>query len=652
MGGGAYFDILAVKGYGFWTGPADRRVESDVLNFSRAIAAREIMGDFGDRDKPVWAVEWGWHVSPASEANRPISWGTDRAFVQGERIVGAVDRAGVEWPWMTVMCWAEYQPQTAADDPRWGFALRDIQGEPTALYDVLRIANEPGQDTHSQGIYTPRARWVVLWAAIGVGWAVWGFLAVQQAFSSGTSLPLEQALPLAAGFFTLLWREWCRQPAWLHGMVVVILGALVALTPWPEWVLFELALAVAVFWLHPRWPVILAVGFIPFFYATKPLGDLDLSASELLMYLAVTSAVAQRLWRAGSLRVQYNWHVLDVVWILWMLWGAGSASSGPNSRLAWREWRLCFLGPWLLYLWLRLAGKGWLDRGVYLGLIGAWLGSAAIVTGVGVVQGFTGAWVPAGSVGRVTGVYYSPNHLALYLERVWPLTLVAAIGLGSRKSWRRVAVGLAFVMGAILFLTYSRGAWLLGVPTALLVVGWAYRGRLRWWMAAGMALGVVLMASNVLLGRMATSAGLLDIRVPVWVSTWRMILDHPWMGVGLAGFRFVYPRYMYLSAWSEPVLYHPHNMWLDAAVRSGLPGMVFFGALVCLSTVSLARWARATGGIAQVLAVGCLAGCLAGVAHGMVDSGYFVGDLAWILALTGGLAQRWLDRCCPAIDMI
>ena len=47
-----------------------------------------------------------------------------------------------------------------------------------------------------------------------------------------------------------------------------------------------------------------------------------------------------------------------------------------------------------------------------------------------------------------------------------------------------------------------------------------------------------------------------------------------------------------------------------------------------------ATWHRA-------VAVGCLAGVWAGLAHGVVDSGYFVVDLAWSLALVAGMIPSY-----------
>ena len=90
QGGGAYFDVLAAKPYGFWSGPEDRRVDPQVLNFSRVVAAREIMREMGDRDKAVWAVEWGWNVLPADWDGRAAALGQRHARRAGAADLGAL----------------------------------------------------------------------------------------------------------------------------------------------------------------------------------------------------------------------------------------------------------------------------------------------------------------------------------------------------------------------------------------------------------------------------------------------------------------------------------------------------------------------------------------------------------------------------------
>jgi O-antigen ligase len=283
-------------------------------------------------------------------------------------------------------------------------------------------------------------------------------------------------------------------------------------------------------------------------------------------------------------------------------------------------------------------------------LLLAWIASGVAVALVGVGQWLAGALVPAGSVGRAMGVYYSPNHMALYLERILPLPLALALcgwnapgSMGIWRSpsssagrWRRVACMVTIVLAAGLYLTYSRGAWLLAVPVALSILGGLCWRQWRWWTAASVAIGLALALWGVLHGRAASSLAE-EIRIPVWQSAVAMIADRPWRGVGLDGFQFVYPRYMRAEAWAEPLLYHPHNVWLDAAVRLGLPGTAVFLALVGSCLWGIGRPLPRASAWQQAIRAGLLAGLGAGLAHGMVDSGYFIGDLAWSLALAAGI---------------
>jgi len=620
LGGGAYFDVLAVKGYGFWSGPEDRRVAPDVLNFSRLVAVRDLALRRGDAAKPLWVVEWGWHVTRPDAGAAAPPWGTDALETQRPRILGAVERAGKEWPWLEVMCWAEYQPDRSWTDARWGFAVRDSEGQETPLYAVLQQAALGPLGSTSYTAPQP-ARWVVVTGLMVLGCAGLGLLCWR----------------VRCGRLVHSGWEWWRTRPWpAHLLLLVTVALLVAVTPWPEWVAIQLALAETILYLRPRWGLLAAVATIPLFYASKPLGSLRLPPSELLLYLtaagAVTRLVGRRLYAPSG---------LDVAWLAWVVWAGVTLAAAPNPADAWHEWRLAILDPALLYFLLSIQGaEERVDRVNPSSVALTWILSGAAVALVGIAQWWVGAPVPAGSVGRVTGVYYSPNHLALFLERVWPTALILALHQGAGPGWRRWAWGAVGLIGTGLYLTYSRGAWLLAVPVSLGVLGWCHRRRLRWWMVAGALVAVLLVASNVLLSRGTAPAGLLgEIRIPVWQSAIQMIADHPWLGVGLDGFRPLYPRYMQPAAWTEPVLYHPHNVWLDAAVRTGLPGLALFAALVMFCLRALLRWTQGATGWRHALAVGCVAAMLGGLAHGLVDSGYFLPDLAWSLALMAGLAQ-------------
>ncbi|MBN1936057.1 MAG: O-antigen ligase family protein [Anaerolineae bacterium] len=625
LDGDAYFDILAVKPYGFWSGPEDRRVEPDVLNFSRVVAAREIMRRQNDQNTPVWAVEWGWNVLPDDYAGPPMPWGGDTAEMQMERIRGAIARVRSEWPWLGPMIWAEYQPDLPVDAPRWSFALRDAQNIPTEIYNL---------------------------------WQKTGFLTKTRFLSSASSVSTHAPLSaiglilgaalLAIPWFFSFWRRSAREswraftalPVGWHWALLAALTALYAFTPHPEWALVAWLLALPIFYLHPTWALTGAVAAIPFHYWAKSFGSLQLAPAEPLLWAAIIVQLGPYRKFLQLAELPASGKVMspslpDAVWLLWLLVGTLALIYSPEPVSAWREWRLCILEPVLLYLVIKPVRFEKPDR---FALLAGWIVSGLIAAAIGIGQRALGQWVPAGAVGRVTGPFFSPNHLALYLERILALVPVLTLYETRRRRWRRIAV---LVMGAALYLTYSRGAWLLAVPAALIAIAWLCKHHLKGWMLAAGLTGLVLVWIALIGGR-AQGPLWQEIRLPVWQSALAMIADRPW-GVGLDGFQFLYPRYMRPEAWSEPLLYHPHNMWLDATVRLGIPGLIAFALLIGTTIHQMISSIKNASVSQKSINIGLLAGLIAALAHGLVDSGYFLPDLAWSLALVAGLTAGKRD---------
>ncbi len=142
-GAGDCFDGAAGKPYGFDYNPYDRRVDENLLNFSRIILLREIMVEHGDGDKPLWASHFGWNALPEDWAGAPSIWGTVSAEEQARYTAGAYARARDEWPWLGGLILHHWQPDAPPDDPQWGFAVVDSQGEPGALLGAFPEP-EPG----------------------------------------------------------------------------------------------------------------------------------------------------------------------------------------------------------------------------------------------------------------------------------------------------------------------------------------------------------------------------------------------------------------------------------------------------------------------------------------------------------------------------
>jgi putative inorganic carbon (HCO3(-)) transporter len=132
-------------------------------------------------------------------------------------------------------------------------------------------------------------------------------------------------------------------------------------------------------------------------------------------------------------------------------------------------------------------------------------------------------------------------------------------------------------------------------------------------------------------------------RIALWLSSLEMIRDHPFLGIGLDNFGYLY-RHVYLreGAAAEPNLSHPHNWIMHFWLQLGVSGLVAFGWLLARCW-QLARQVPFVAGQRWLVAgaMGCLADLLV---HGLIDNSYFLVDLAYVfwlsLALVGQESAR------------
>ena len=156
LGAEPWFDVLGVKAYGFWSGAYDRRVDADVLNYSRIILLREEMLRRGEAEKPIWALDGGWCALPEDWHGLTSPQGSDTASVQADRLEQALQRMREEWPWMGLFLVGHWQPLAAEDDPLWGYALLNPQGQ--ANLSLVRLERRSQQDDVLYPGFTPVAQ--------------------------------------------------------------------------------------------------------------------------------------------------------------------------------------------------------------------------------------------------------------------------------------------------------------------------------------------------------------------------------------------------------------------------------------------------------------------------------------------------------------
>jgi len=98
-GAAPWFDIMAVQGYGLWSGPTDRRMQPRVLNISHNLFVRDLMVANGDSVKPIWIAEMNWNAAPEDV---PAPYGRVSLAQQARYLPLAYDRVRSEWPWVGV----------------------------------------------------------------------------------------------------------------------------------------------------------------------------------------------------------------------------------------------------------------------------------------------------------------------------------------------------------------------------------------------------------------------------------------------------------------------------------------------------------------------------------------------------------------------
>ncbi len=517
------------------------------------------------------------------------------------------------------------------------------------------------------GLLVGAARPTAHWLALGAVWAGVGALTL---WAARASARLQRAVRRRSWD----WMDGSVGPLRMGEVVLAALAAAYALLPGGDptsvWtlarVLIVLALAVLAV-ARLRDAALVAAAAIPFVGVIGRTGLVDRPVGEILILAAAAAWLVRALWTsppspsdgpaeprapaAAASDVQRPFSRLfrrlhralqlpRPRWLLgaaaFVLAGVLAAALADYPKYALRDLRTVILEPVAFFLVLGSVLRG---RGDVRRLL------AALAVGAALAALTALALIPFGAVvtdvfpPRLRGTFGSPNNLALMLERALPLAL--ALALAARAVRRLPWLAALAVLGAVLILTWSRGAWL-GAVAGLAVAAWPLCSRWSWKRRAAAAAGLLALGAAAALTAGPDRLGQLlrlgdsgaASRLAVWDAAWRMGLDNPVLGVGPDNFLTHYRAYMPPDAWREPNLSHPHNLILDAWLSTGLAGLA---ALAVVLVVFWTTWAavRRRRGAPDPLAYGLAGAMTAALAHGLVDHAYFLPELAaafWLLA--------------------
>jgi O-antigen ligase len=448
---------------------------------------------------------------------------------------------------------------------------------------------------------------------------------------------------------TLLRRD---QPALA---ITILTAGIASLSPVFVMTLAALGVLFVLIYNRPLLGIMLVIFWSAFFLSTLDLLFNVFTTVEVYFGLTLTALIARavvswaRQYRDQSLAADHlAMHFLPLDWLVlaFVALALVSLTWSDFRTPAVRQLRVVVIEPAAFYFLVRLMR---LERRDLLWLVDTLLFTGGAIAVVGLYLYFTGESVVQAENGarRLISVYGSPNGVGLYLGRCLPFALSYVL-LTPKGSWRwlcGLASGSAMLLAVLL--SQSRGAILLGLPAALIVLLIVWRGRQALVPVVAAAVGfiVVLIPLSLVLPRLAHLLGNTAMfRKNLWYSSLLLIREHPLTGVGLDQFLYWYrSRYLLPQAWAEPDLSIPHNILLNYWVNLGVLGVaagVAFQVLFWRMIWRIRARVVNTDPVLLALVLG-LAGSMADfLAHGLVDVGYFDINLAFVFFLSLALLRR------------
>ncbi len=283
------------------------------------------------------------------------------------------------------------------------------------------------------------------------------------------------------------------------------------------------------------------------------------------------------------------------------------------------------------------------------GMLTAVLASAACVASYGIYQYFYGGalvtaeWVDSAYFpalkSRVFSTLENPNILASFLVTTVALCVGGILGCDRLRVQAPLTVLMAVCTVCLIF-TFSRGAWL-SMLIVLLAAGVMFSKRLLFLFSGVLALAAFCM-KDLIISRFISAFQGGDtssaLRRAIWESTWAMIEDFPFTGIGWNAYQFVYHKYDFFINNPENIIYHAHNMYLNIAAELGLPGLAVFLLLLGLHFyMAVTTLQKAKSPTARAAAIGFCAVLCGVVVGGFTDYTLFNMQLASIFWLLNGL---------------
>lgn len=378
-----------------------------------------------------------------------------------------------------------------------------------------------------------------------------------------------------------------RHSSVLEACVVVaaaVLAGLAVAAGRPSWAVAAGSVAVLAGIAHrPRlglWLMILLLPLIPGFSRSPMERFVDYGLSLLILYFLVFQKLQQREPVRLPPSALTVWFFAFLAWTIFTSFFAVAPFKGFAQAFRYSQVFLALVCFWNLWE-LSTLRRGLLLMTVILSFIGAYgIYQFASIDIQEII------YSQAVGIRRLNSIYENVNDLGGWMSHGLVILVPFFLHRASRQ-WtlgRGVVNVLLLVVGALLlggaFVSFSRASYLY-IFTGCACIALCHR-RLRWLVLGGAGTALVWMAFFPLPPWAAFSLRLeagSSFRTSLWAAGLRMMLDHPWTGVGTGSsvFSLVRPQYLSPDVHRELLKSQAggaHNVFISRGAEMGILGLV------------------------------------------------------------------------------
>ncbi len=235
---------------------------------------------------------------------------------------------------------------------------------------------------------------------------------------------------------------------------------------------------------------------------------------------------------------------------------------------------------------------------------------------------------------RITATFQAPNDLAGYLISFILISIMMSFSKFKNKTINFLLMFEAIFLMIILFISWTRGAWL-GLIAGLLLLS-VFKGKKAFYgiiiaLAIAMFISPGWIKDRIYSFFTLTDNSTLDRRI-MWHTAVRMIEAKPLLGHGLGTFMANYSHFM-PADYTEIV--YAHNCFLQTAAEIGIIGLIIFlWFILDFFIKSFMKLNCIDEGLTKNIFVGLLGGILAFLVHSFFDTNMYsltLMSLFWFL---------------------